>query len=276
MTTARTLVRFVFAGLFVNALAVACVVSDGDDDDDTTACDPGARKDCTCATGDEGTKTCSASGNSYGACDCSATTACDPGSYQACSCASGEDGMQRCSASGVGYGACACSDVGSGGSGGGGEGNTAAGAGGTSVGGAGGEASGGMSSEGGAAGAGGAPTNPDDVCVLDEHDDCQSCVQIDCCDQWTACRAETEGDCESEVVGVMACAKTERGVDDPVTPAELEDCAQFVAENDVWSAGVLPTTKAVIDCVAGGAGWAAKNSLEGSTCDSLCFAGLVE
>ena len=60
MTTARTLVRFVFAGLFVNLMAVACVVSDADDDDDTTTCDPNTYQDCTCVNGDAGQRKCSA------------------------------------------------------------------------------------------------------------------------------------------------------------------------------------------------------------------------
>lgn len=238
MTTARTLVRFVFAGLFVNALAVACVVSDGDDNnDDETACDPGSYKDCTCSDGEASQKKCSASGNGYGAC------------------------------------ACEGENVGGGGSGGepsttAGTTNTYGGETNTPAGGAGGENVGGTMSEGGAGGAA-----PDDICVIDDNDDCQSCVQVDCCEAWTACRADTEGDCESEVLDIKACSQIEkRGVDDEVTPAELEDCAQVVADNDVWSAGVLPTTKAVIDCVAGGQGWAAKNSLAGSTCHSLCFA----
>ncbi len=240
MTTARTLVRFVFAGLFINAMAVACVVSDGGDNtDDNTACDPGTYKDCTCTT-------------------------------------TGNDGQKKCSASGNGYGACVCDGVGVGGSGSAGEPSTTAGTtsntyGGetSTVGGAGGENTGGMMSEGGAGGAAAA----DDVCVIDEEDDCQSCVQVDCCEAWTACRADQTGDCESEVLDIKACSQIEkRGVDDEVTPAELEDCAKTVAGTAVWSTGVLPTTKAVIDCVAGGQGWAAKNTLAGSTCNSLCFA----
>jgi hypothetical protein len=243
MITARTFVRFVFAGLFVNAMAVACVVSDGDDDDDdSTACDPGSYKDCTCANGDAGQKKCSASGNGYGAC------------------------------------ACEGDNVGGGGSGGepsttaGTTSNNYGGEGGTGTGGAGGDNSGGMMS---VAGAGGAETDPDAVCIESAEDDCLDCMQLDCCEAWKACSAETEGDCQQQAYDIMLCAtNTERGPDDgeaEVTPEELEDCAQDIAENDVWSAGVLPTTKAVIDCVAGGQGWAAKTDLSASSCESLCF-----
>jgi hypothetical protein len=234
------LVRFVFAGLFVNAMAVACVVSDGDDDDDTTTCNPGTYRDCTCANGDLSQQKCSASGNSYGA--------------------------------------CACSDANVGGGGSGGEPSTTAGTtnnyggeGGTAAGGGG----GGGDNSGGMAGAGGGETDPDAVCIESSSDDCLDCMQLDCCEAWKACSAETEGDCQQQAYDIMLCAaNTERGPDDgeaEVTPEELEDCAQETAMNETWSAGVLPTTKAVIDCVAGGQGWAAKTDLSASSCESLCF-----
>ena len=244
MITARTLVRFVFAGLFVNAMAVACVVSDGDDNnDDETACTPGDYKDCTCSDGEASQKKCSASGN--------------------------------------GYGACACTGTGTGGSGSAGEPSTTAGTtsntyGGetnTSVGGAGGENTGGMTAEGGA---GGAETDPDAVCIESAGDDCLDCMQLDCCEAWKACSAETDGDCQQQAYNIMLCASTtERGPEDgeaEVTPEELQGCAaDEVDGGNVWSDGLLPTTKAVIDCVAGGQGWGAKTDLSASSCESLCF-----
>lgn len=253
MTTARTLVRFAFAGLFVNALAVACVVSDGDDkDDDNTACDPGSYKDCTCANGDEGTKKCNASGSGYST-------------------------------------VCTCDDTSAGGGNSGGEGNTpmagTAGTAGSSS--YGGETNGGAGGEGGvtmsmgaagAGGEGGAAVDPDAVCIESSGDDCIDCMQLDCCEAWKACAAETEGDCMKQAEDIMICASvTKRGPDDAVTPEELQDCGAAAVEGgSVWSDGLLPTTKAVIDCVAGGQGWGAKDDLSDSTCEALCFIPTVE
>jgi hypothetical protein len=238
MTTARTLVRFVFAGLFVNAMAVACVVSDGDDDDDTTACTAGDYKDCTCANGDAGQKKCSASGNGYGAC------------------------------------ACAGDNVGGGGSGG--EPSTTAGTtsyGGeptTPSGGAGGEG-GAIMSQAGAGGEGGAAVDPDAVCFEETDDDCQLCVQGDCCQEWKACR-EDENDCEAEALFIFECLKTE--IEGDITAAELESCAVDAGSGGPWAQSVLPTTKAVVDCMAGGTGWVQRNDLTTSSCSNLCFVDL--
>jgi hypothetical protein len=242
MITARTLVRFVFAGLFVNAMAVACVVSDGDDNnDDDTACEPGSYKDCTCADGDASQKRCSASGN--------------------------------------GYGACACSGAGDGGSGGGSAGepsttagttNTYGGETSTPSGGAGGEG-GATMSQAGSGGEGGATVDPDAVCFEETADDCQLCVQGDCCEEWKACR-EDENDCEAEALFIFECLKTEIAGD--VTAAELESCAVDAGKGGAWAQSVLPTTKAVVDCMAGGTGWVGRNDLTTSSCNNLCFVDL--
>jgi hypothetical protein len=240
------LVRLAFAGLFVNAFAVACVVSDGDDNDDNTACEPGDYRDCNCGS-DEGTQKCNAVGSGYGACDCSGANVGGGNS--------GGDGNTPTAGTSSTAGTA---------------GSTAYG-GETSGGGAGGEG-GATMSVGGAGGEGGA-SGEVDVCVLDPEDDCQSCVQIDCCEQWTACAADSAdgNDCEAEVFGILACAKTELDGDE-VTPEELETCAaEESAEAGPWSQGIFPTTKAVIDCVAGGTGWAAKQDLSDSSCNALCF-----
>jgi hypothetical protein len=239
MITARTLVRFVFAGLFVNALAVACVVSDGDDDDDTTACDPGSYKDCTCPNGDASQRKCSASGNGYGACACS-----------------GEN------VGGGGAGGEPSSTAGTTSNYGGEAGKSAGGAGG-----AGGENAGGMMSEGGAAGA---ATNPDDLCVEDPDDDCQTCVQVGCCDEWTACSEDTANDCQQQFFNIMVCAQDERATRN-ITPADLEACAELEVDGgSAWSDGLLPTTKALIDCVGGGQNWE-NRAWNDDSCNALCF-----
>ena len=239
MTTARTLVRFVFAGLFVNAMAVACVVSDGDNDDndDNTACDPGTLKDCTCAS-------------------------------------NGNDGQKKCSASGNGYGACVCEGDNVGGGGSGGEPSTTAGTsntyGGevnTPAGGAGGENVGGMMSTGGAAGETG---NPDDLCVEDPADDCQTCVQVGCCEAWTACSEDSVNDCQQQFFNIMVCAQDERATRD-IKPEDLEACGALEVEGgSAWSEGLLPTTKALIDCVGGGSDWE-NRAWNSDSCNSLCF-----
>jgi hypothetical protein len=230
------LVRFVFAGLFVNALAVACVVSDGDDDDDTTACDPGTSKDCTCPNGDASERKCSASGNGYGAC------------------------------------ACTGENVGGAG-GGGGEPSTTAGTtsnyggeAGAAAGGAGGENVGGMTSEGGAGGAGGSAP----MCESDPEP-CQDCIQTQCCAEWTACSADP-GDCEQQFFNILiGCAQVERDERDIIN-ADLELCALEVANGDVWSEGLLPTTKAMIDCIGGGEGWENRDMWNTQSCKAGCFA----
>jgi hypothetical protein len=237
MIAARTLVRFVFAGLFVNAMAVACVVSDGDDDDDTTACDPGSYKDCTCPNGDASQKKCSASGNGYGACDCDGST--------------------------------------TGGTGGGGEPSTTAGTtsnsyggeAGTGAGGVGGDNSAGMMS---VAGAGGAETDPEDLCVEDPSDDCQTCVQVGCCNEWTACSEDTANDCQQQFFNIMVCAQDERATRD-IKPEDLEACAALEVDGGgAWSDGLLPTTKALIDCVGGGEDWE-NRAWNNDSCNALCF-----
>lgn len=245
MTTARTLVRLAFAGLFVNAFAVACVVSDGDDNDDNTACEPGDYRDCNCGS-DEGTQKCNAVGSGYGACDCNG----------------GNVGGGNSGGEGNTPTAGTSSTAGTAGS-------TAYG-GETSGGGAGGEGGATMSTAG-AGGEGGAAIDPDAVCFEDPADDCQLCVQGDCCQEWKACRDDAE-DCEQEVINILECIKLD--IEGDVTPAELESCAEAEGTGGPWSESVLPTTKAVVDCMAGGTGWAAKTDFNTSSCNNLCFVDL--
>jgi hypothetical protein len=236
MITARTLVRFVFAGLFVNAMAVACVVSDGDDDDDTTTCSPGDYKDCTCANGDAGQKKCSASGNGYGACACEGDNVGGSGS-------GGEPGSTAGTTSNYG------------------------GQGGTAAGGAGGDNSGGMMSVAGAGAGGG---GSEDLCVEDPSDDCQTCVQVGCCNEWTACSEDTANDCQQQFFNIMVCAQDERATRD-IKPEDLEACAALEVDGGgAWSDGLLPTTKALIDCVGGGEDWE-NRAWNSDSCNALCF-----
>jgi hypothetical protein len=235
------LVRFAFAGLFVNAFAVACVVSDGDDrDDDNTACEPGDYRDCNCGS---------------------------------------DEGTQKCNAVGSGYGACDCSGVNVGGGNSGGEGNTpTAGTAGTAGSTAyGGETSGGAGGEGGATtsqagegGEGGAAIDPDAICFEDPGDVCQECVQVSCCEEWKACSEEAGGDCQQQFFNIIACAQTERAERD-IKPEDLEACAEEeVAGGGAWSDGLLPTTKALIDCTGGGVDWEGR-AWNDASCNSLCF-----
>jgi hypothetical protein len=244
MTSARSLLRLAFAGLFVNAMAVACVVSDGDDDDDdVTACDAGSYKDCTCSNGEVGTKKCNASGSGYAACD--------------------------------------CSDASNGGSGSGGEGNASSTAGtnstpygGENNGGAGGDKTapvvGGAGGDTGTAGAGGEGPDPDALCNAPTDDLCQECVQVSCCEEWKACADETDGDCQQQYFNILACAQVDRAERD-IKPADVEACAEIeVAGGSAWSDGLLPTTKALIDCTGGGVGWE-NRAWNQMSCNDLCF-----
>ena len=250
MTTARSLVRFALAGLFVNFLAVACVVSDnGDDDDANVACDPGSFKVCTCQDGSDGTKRCNASGTGYGACG---------------SCAGdGEGGAPGTAGSGGGAGV--GNAAGAGNAGGANEGGAGGSAGSVNEGGAAGEAGMGGGGAGGSGGIGEA-----ELCIEDP-DSCQECIQIGCCAEWVDCFNDTEGDCVQEVFDFTACTEAER-VDKDLTPADVEACAETVGgSNGPWSAGVLPTTRAVIDCIGGGEGWESHPWDPVVSCSPLCF-----
>jgi hypothetical protein len=239
------LVRLAFAGLFVNALAVACVTA-SDDDDDVTACDPGSYKVCDCNNGDAGTKKCNASGSGYGACDCSDTPN-----------GTGGGGGEGNAPTTAGTNSNPYGGANNGGGGGDDTAPVAGGAGGNDVGGA---------------GSGG--EGPVDACSLDTgDDDCQFCIQGDCCTEWQACADDTAAgnDCESEVFEIMSCVDLQRTTEHEITPADLEQCGKDVHGSNTWSQSIFPTTKAVIDCVAGGTGWTGKNDLSGSSCHSLCF-----
>lgn len=251
MTTARTLVRFAFAGLFANALAVACVVSDGDDknDDENTACDPGSYKDCTCSNGDEGTKKCNASGSGYGACDCSDTSVGgNNGGGEGNTPTAGTSGKAGMAGSSTTYGG---ESSGGGADGQGGEGGASM-------------------SQAGSGGEGGAGVDPQAACFEDPGEPCQECVQVSCCEEWLACGEEAGGDCEQQFFNIMACAQTDRATRD-IKPEDLETCAEEeVAGGGAWSDGLLPTTKALIDCTGGGVDWE-NRAWNDSSCNSLCF-----
>lgn len=253
MTTARTFVRFALAGLLVNFLAVACVVSDsGDEDNESPACDPGSFIVCSCTDGSEGTRKCNASGSGYGSCvDCEGTGS------------GGEGGGPTAGAGGTNVGG---GDGGAAGEGGAGLAGGAGASGGAGEGGAG--ASGGAGGVAGEGGAGGSDAT--DVCVEDPTDECQSCAQVGCCAEWTACFNETEGDCVQQFFNIMACARGGQASAD-VTTADLETCAaDEVADVDAWPTGLLPSTKPLIDCVAG-PGWASAGMFGSNSCEALCF-----
>jgi hypothetical protein len=223
MITARSFVRFALAGMFVNALAVACVVeNNGSDDDDNTPCEEGDTRSCVCPD-------------------------------------SGDTSVRECNASGTGFGSCQCEGSSNAGSGGntnaGGEGNTTA-AGNGSI-----DYGGETSSQGGASnpGAGGTPAETGGaggsgevdpgLCAEDPQDTCADCYQQGCCDQWTACA--NDDTCLTEFLNIMACSdliKAERNV----LPIDLQTCAEDEgAAAGPWSQGVSPLTVDVVNCVGG-------------------------
>lgn len=242
MSVARMFVRLAFSSLIVGALAAACTVKDSDDDE------------------------------------------CNAGDSRACECDDGATGTQKCNSKETGYNACVCAS-GSGGSGNaGGDGPTAgtsgnasggtSGSGGTNYGGAdaGGADAGGMDA-GGAGGA--APEVTPAVCAEDEEDSCANCYQTACCDEWVACTdddiAGDDNDCPEQFFAIMECVDGKR-VDADTVPTDLNDCAEEIdAMNGAWSANLRPAVKPMLDCVAGGMGWAGKASFSTDACKISCF-----
>lgn len=249
MTTARTFLRLVLAGVMANVLAAACVVnSDGGDDDDGT-CEPNSTKDCTCSDGTESTR--------------------------------------KCNASGTGYAACACDGSGSGGSGSGSEGGAPttgqageanqAGTPNMTNGGETGSTGGVPSSSGGTpsetnGGAGGSGEVDPGLCAEDPNDTCADCYQQGCCAQWTACVEDDSDACLTEFTNIIACAELIKA-DHNVTTAEFEQCAADESTaGGGWSNGLSALTIDMVNCVAGEdeGGW------EGSpwgnlSCKAGCF-----
>jgi hypothetical protein len=251
MTTARTFLRLVLAGVMVNMLAAACIVnSEGGDGDDEGSCEPNTYKACTCTDGTASERKCNASGTAWGTCACDGSSSGGSGNGS-------EGGNGPAPAQG-------------------GEGNTA----GTTSTTYGGESSGGgmpggdggMTSVPGEGGAGGAGEVVEPgICDGDPNDSCADCYQQGCCDQWTACADDAT--CLDEFLDIMAeCADLPRA-DHNVTTAEFEACvADFSANAGGWSSGISPLTADMVDCVAGddADGW--EGQAWGSlACKAGCF-----
>jgi hypothetical protein len=237
MSTARSFVRLAISGFIVGALAAACTVKEADDDD--TKCNAGDSRACECDDGDKGTQKCNAKETGYNECVCSSGTG---GTANA----GGDGPTPTAGTAGTSYG----------------------GTGGTSYGGtdAGGEDAGGTD----AGGAGGAP--PEDVTPLEcqnPANDCETCYFGGCCEQYAPCVNDEEGKCLDEVAEILGCTDAIKATRD-VKTADLEACAQTAAGGGVWSSGVSPLTRDVIDCIAGEPGW------EGApwgalACKASCF-----
>jgi hypothetical protein len=247
MTTARSFLRFVLAGVMANVLAAACIVnSDNGDDDDNTSCEPNSYKDCTCDDGTASQRKCNASGTAYAACMCDGSSGGGSGN---------EGGSGSSAEAGTGNAAGKTSMPY------GGETSTEGGAP-TSNGGTPSEANG---------GAGGSGEVDPGICGGDEVDSCADCYQQGCCDQWTACAGDST--CLDEFLDIIAdCSEIPRQ-DHNVTTAEFEQCvADKSAASGGWSSGLSPLTVDMVDCVAGddadgweGQGW---GSL---ACKAGCF-----
>jgi hypothetical protein len=259
MSAPRTFLRFAISGLFIGVLAAACTVKETNDDDETS-CNPGDKRACNCSNGDEGERKCNSDGDGYGSCVCDGNNA---GGTNA-----GGDGAGPSAGTGGtgGY---------SGGYTGGTAGTTAGGTtyGGTSAGGTtyGGTSAGGAS-EGGA---GGSPevVTPEE-CAEDLEDNCASCYQTGCCDEWVACLDDTVtsgDDCSAQFFNILACAQVDRENND-VTPADLKACGEDeISGGSAWSDGLRPQVKPLIDCVAGGTGWGSNSSFSTDACKVSCF-----
>lgn len=249
MITARSFLRFAVAGLFVNALAMACVVTNSDDEEE---CRPGSRQDCTCADGTESERVCNSSGTRFGSCACG-----DPSSG-----GTGNDAAGAGNTSEAGSGN-AGGDTGSGG----GSGDTGGAPNGTA----------GSSGENG--GAGGSGEVDAGLCAEEPNDSCADCYQQGCCDEWTACVEDEgddgNGDCLTQFLNIIACAEDLRS-QRAVTKADVIQCAADEVEGGSgWSAGLRPTVKPVIDCVGGGEGWDTEaGGWSDLSCRNNCFSQL--
>lgn len=251
MSTVRTFVRFTLAALFVNALAVACVAENGDDDE----CDSGATQSCVCSDGAEGTRTCNASGSGYGVCDCAQGSG-----------GEGPGGGNAGGASGGGAG----NNGGESPGGGGGQANGgAAGDGGAS----GSDSSGGVGNAAGAAGGGGegggGDTTPE-LC-LNPADACEDCY-FSCCDEWVACTDDAT--CTDEFIDILACTDAIK-VDRDVAIADLASCADQVGTTGGgWSSGLTPQTIAMVNCLGGDPSsdtWSGQAAWPADSCNDGCF-----
>ncbi len=243
MTTSRSFARLAVTGFFVQALAIACVVSNSDQGDGGDACEPGDTAACTCTNGTKSTKECNASGTGYLLCECA----------------------------GVGSGG---AGSGGGAPGSGGDSQTTAGTNANPVGGADTGAGGANLGAGGAdIGAGGADIGAGGVenvpaACQSPADTCEECYYAGCCVEWAACEADNT--CVDELVDILACTDAIR-VDRSVTTADLVVCAEDAgAGSGSWSEGVSALTKGIVDCIAGEPGW------EGSpwganSCNNSCF-----
>jgi hypothetical protein len=244
----RTFLRFAICGLFMSALAAACTVKESDDTDDTS-CNPGDTQTCTCDDGDKGSRKCNSDGDGYGRCICtSGTGGTEAGAGEGSGASSGTGGYSG------GY---------NGGTGGYGGGYAGSDAGGADTGGAG---------EAGAGGGGG-DVSPAE-CAEDPNDDCANCYQPACCDEWSACLADDVSggdDCSTQFFNILFCAQANRDTAD-ATPADLKACAEEeVSGGSAWSDGLRPQVKPMLDCVAGGMGWASNNSFSSDACKVSCF-----
>jgi len=225
MTTARSLLRFVLAGVMANVLAAACIVNSDNGDDDNTTCEPNSYKDCACSDGTASQRKCNASGSGYAACVCDGSSVGGSGN---------EGGSGSSAEAGVGNVAGKTQTTY------GGETSTEGGAP-ASNGGTPGEANGG-------AGGSGEVVEPG-LCDEDPDDTCADCYQQGCCDQWTAC--VDEDTCLTEFTNIIACAELIKA-DKNVTTAEFEQCAaDESAASGGWSSGLSPLTVDMVDCVAG-------------------------
>ncbi len=69
----------------------------------------------------------------------------------------------------------------------------------------------------------------------------------------------------------MACAQVDRDTKD-ATPADLKACGEDeVSGGGVWSDGLRPQVKPMIDCVAGGTGWGNSAAFSTDACKVSCF-----
>ncbi len=249
MSAPRTFLRLAICGLFMSALAAACTVKEADDTDDETSCNPGDSRACTCADGETGQRKCNSAGDGYLKC------VCDSGA------GGSESGAGEGSGANAGTGGYSGSQTGgSGGYAGGGYSGSAVG--GAAAGGAG---------EGGAGGSG--DVTPAE-CAEDPEDDCATCYQTGCCDEWSACLADDGNggdDCATQFFNIMACAQIDRDTKD-TTPADLKACAEDeVAGGSAWSEGLRPQVKPLIDCVAV-TGWSSGSSFAATGgCKVSCF-----
>ena len=243
MSVARSYVRLAISGFLVGLLAVGCVV---ESTDTKVSCNPGDKKDCSCADGSDGSKTCAASGDAYTACKC--TTTGSGGSAN-----EGGDGSTTTA------GTKAYAGGGNGGSSYSGSTNY------------GGDNAGGAPVEMvGGAGAGGAAGEVTPLECQEPMNDCETCYFGGCCEQYAPCVNDPDETCLGELAQVLACTDDIKMTKD-VKTSDLESCAQMVGNtNGTWSASLSPLTVDVINCIAGEPGWEGK-AWGPLACKASCF-----